>query len=275
MKKNFKLYLNKLINYLLIVISLKIFQFIFDFLLHLSLKAKGYKNFGDLYLTGENNFINIIRKHKIKLSLDVGANIGEYSKKILEKTNSKVIAFEPDKSAFKILKKLDTNYLKRFKAYNYALSDKNQYLNFYFTGAKSQLSSLEKNISKLNYIENSKLKKKKIKCFKGDNLLIKKMKITNIDFIKVDTEGHDLKVLKGLKKIISNSKTKFIQFEMNWHNLFSNSNLYQFALEFKDYDLYRILPYKSGILKIDVNHPDNNLFHLSNYVLVRKDIKIN
>ena len=275
MKKSFKFYINKLINYFLIIISLKIFQFIFDFLLHISLKAKGYKNFGNLYLTGEHNFINIIKKHKIQLSLDIGANIGDYSKKILEKTNSKVIAFEPDKTAFKKLKKLNSNFCNRFKAYNLALSEKNQHLYFYFTGAKSQLSSLEKNIVKLNYVEKSKLKKKKIKCFKGDNLIINKMKINKVDFIKVDTEGHDLKVLKGLKKTIAKSKTKFIQFEMNWHNLFSNTNLYQFALEFNKYDLYRILPYKSGVLKIDFNHPDNNLFHLSNYVLVRKDIKIN
>ena len=44
--------------------------------------------------------------------------------------------------------------------------------------------------------------------------------------------------------------------------------------EFKKYDLYRILPYKSGLLKVDIHHPNNNLFHLSNFVLVRKDIKI-
>ena len=61
---------------------------------------------------------------------------------------------------------------------------------------------------------------------------------------------------------------------MNWHYLFSNDNIYKISNEFKDYNLFRILPYKSGLMKIDTNHPDNNIFHLSNFVLIRKGIEI-
>ena len=56
------------------------------------------------------------------------------------------------------------------------------------------------------------------------NLFLKK-----IDYIKIDTEGHDYKVLLGAKKFIKKHKPKFIQFEMNYHYLFSGENLYQFT----------------------------------------------
>ena len=161
MKKIFKFILNKLIDLILIIISLKIFQPIYDFLIHLSLKAKGYKNFGNLFLTGENHFLNTIKKYNIKLSIDIGANIGNYSEKLLKIIKSNVIAFEPDLSAYKNLKSLEKKYKKNFKSFNLALSDKDETLYFYSTGKKSQLSSLNKNISKLNYINKSKIKKKK------------------------------------------------------------------------------------------------------------------
>ena len=61
---------------------------------------------------------------------------------------------------------------------------------------------------------------------------------------------------------------------MNWHNLFSGFNIFKISSQFKDYNIYRMLPYRSGLIKINPNHPDNNLFHLSNYVLVRKGISI-
>ena len=189
-------------------------------------------------------------------------------------TGSNVIAFEPEKYSFKKLKKIEKIYPNKFNSYNFALSDHNKLIDFYSLGKSSQLSSIEKNVKKLNYVDKSKIKKKKIKCFKGDFFFNKFYKNKKIDYIKIDAEGHDYNVLLGLKSTISKSRTKFIQFEMNWHNLFSNYNVYKIASEFKKYDLYRILPYKSGLLKVDIHHPNNNLFHLSNFVLVRKDIKI-
>ena len=79
----------------------------------------------------------------------------------------------------------------------------------------------------------------------------------------------------GLKKTIKKYKPKFIQFEMNWHYLFSGHNIFKISSQFKDYNIYRMLPYKSGITKIDPHHPNNNLFHLSNYILARKGIFLN
>ena len=61
---------------------------------------------------------------------------------------------------------------------------------------------------------------------------------------------------------------------MNWHYLFSGINLFIISQKFTNYKVYIILPYNLGIVEVDPTHPDNNLFHLSNFVLVRKDIKM-
>lgn len=274
-----KQFLNKIfnipINFILIFISFKKVQFFFDIVLHFILKVKGFKNFGNFNLSGEDFFLNKIKKYHIDYSLDIGAHKGSFSEKIIKTLKSKIICFEPSIDSFKQLNKLKKQYPKKIFIFNIALSDVNKTLNFYTVGKNSQLASFEKNISKFSYVEKKKIKVKKIMCKNGDKFL-KKLNIKgNIDYIKIDTEGHDFKVLKGLIKTISKHKTKFIQFEMNWHYVFSGYNIFKISSQFKDYNIYRMLPYKSGLIKIDPNHPDNNFFHLSNYVLVRKGIKIN
>ena len=94
-----------------------------------------------------------------------------------------------------------------------------------------------------------------------------------IDFIKIDTEGYDYEVLMGSLKTINKFKPKFIQFEMNWHYLFKGINIYKICLKLQNYYPYRLLPYNSGLIQVDQRHPNNNIFHLSNFIMIRKDIK--
>ena len=80
-----------------------------------------------------------------------------------------------------------------------------------------------------------------------------------------------MKVLKGAIKTLKKHKPKLIQIEMNYHYLFSGENLYQFSILLKDYDIYQILPFNNGLLKIDPTRPENNIFHLSNFIFKKKN----
>ena len=40
---------------------------------------------------------------------------------------------------------------------------------------------------------------------------------------------------------------------MNYHYLFSGENLYQFTVLLKNYNLFQIMPYNNGLLKIDLH----------------------
>ncbi len=267
--------LDYLLNFYIIIFSKRIFISFHYFLLHLSQRALGYKNFGNFIKTGEKNFLKKIKKYGIRTSVDVGANKGDYSSEIILNTNSFVIAFEPMKKSYLKLKKLEKKFTNKMKCFNIALSDKNGESTMYFQNQNSELASFEKNIKYLSYIKKENIKSKKTRVLKLDTFVKKENKLftKGIDFIKIDTEGYDYEVLMGSLKTIRKFRPKFIQFEMNWHYLFRGINIYRICHELQNYYPFRLLPYNSGLIKVDYRHPNNNIFHLSNYILVRKDIK--
>lgn len=67
--------------------------------------------------------------------------------------------------------------------------------------------------------------------------------IQEIDFLKIDTEGYDFRVLLGAKEIIDNKKVKYIQFEYwdgvrKFHDLLSDKYEMTFMCEDgKEYEL--------------------------------------
>lgn len=115
--------------------SLRFFNIL---LFKLSIKALGYNNYGSHTSTGEINLIKIInKKYRPKVCVDIGANIGNYSKALIKYTNAKIIAFEPNKFAYKELKKIQKVYNKRLICFGYGISNKKKkYL--YTTEAKIQ-----------------------------------------------------------------------------------------------------------------------------------------
>jgi FkbM family methyltransferase len=259
-------------NILIKFFSKNSFIFVRKLILHFSFKISGYKNFGNFYDTGEDYLFHQLKKHKIKKVLDIGAHVGMFSKKLLRNKDVNVIAFEPMKKNFSELKKLEKIYKGQFKCFNIALSNRIGNTKIYYTNPSSQLSSIAVNLNKINFLKHKKVKKKKIKTDTLDNFVLKNKKIfkKKIDYIKIDTEGNDLKVLIGAFKTIKKHKPEFIQIEMNYHYLFSGENLYQFSKFLTGYEVYQVMPFNNGLLKIDPSRPENNIFHLSNFIFKKK-----
>ena len=122
----------------------------------------------------------------------------------------------------------------------------------------------------LSFVGRSNKKKIKINVKKLDDIsfLFKK----KIDFIKIDTEGYEKNVLEGASKLLKKHKPKFIQIEFNWHQLIKCQTLKNLSKLIYFSDVYRILPHNFGIIKIDPSRPENNIYHLSNYVFINKNI---
>lgn len=128
--------------------------------------------------------------------LDIGANIGFHSFYFAELVGQygKVIAFEPIVINYDTLQKnLNLNKFSQIIPINKALGNVNATMDIH-------IDSNVKNPGAFNLMEEG-IKNTKIECIKGDDYL-EENKIKQINLIKIDVEGYELEVLKGLKKSI-------------------------------------------------------------------------
>ena len=127
--------------------------------------------------------------------------------------------FEPNLISFRKLKKIKNKKIKIFKL---ALGNNNKTtrINANAIDMTNTLATLNKNSFYLmlkNLIignQKNKLKKEIINLTKLDSFC-KKKKVKTIDILKIDTEGFELEVLSGAKKIIKNVKYLIIEIQKN------------------------------------------------------------
>ncbi len=167
---------------------------------------------------------------------DVGANKGESIIRYKKLYKNPIIhSFEPNIDEVNILKQKYIND-KNFYLNNLAVGDKKGKLEFNIN-ANSGHSSFR------NLIPNTTWIKKKSNDIKIDhsNYTIKKVNaeivtlddyvnkknITNIDILKIDTQGFEDKVLLGAKNLLKNNRIKLIQLELIFSEVYENPlNIY-------------------------------------------------
>ena len=184
------------------------------------------------------------------------------------------ISVSPDK-AFKELQKIENEYPNRLKVFNYAIGEENTNLELNFSDEKSEKATFSNDIDKLSFFDHEKNKKVMTDVVTLDSFFLENSSLINkkdIDLIKIDTEGFELEVIKGAKNTIENKRPKYIQLEFNWHQLFKNHSMYKFSKYLTNYELFQILPFGKKLIKVDPTRPETNIFHLSNFVYIRKDI---
>ena len=149
---------------------------------------------------------------KLACIFDVGAHVGATSKEMLSYfSGAKVHAFEPHAASFKRLATEIVN--PRFLAHQLALSDKAGSQIFYEYGDESTVNSL---VPTAQYaIKNKAAARETIVAASTIDLFCKEHQIDHISLLKIDTEGNDLKVLKGAQDCLSRGAVDFVYFEFN------------------------------------------------------------
>lgn len=125
---------------------------------------------------------------------DIGASSGQFALFPLFKEDLYVYSFEPQKEIFDLLSKnIEYNNVKTTKAFNVALSNNNgnQILKKPTDTTQTGLSTLGETPLRFNEFITEEVQIKKLDTFCIEN------NITNIDLIKIDTEGHEYFVLEG------------------------------------------------------------------------------
>lgn len=135
--------------------------------------------------------------------VDVGACYGEYALVCANMAKKGlIVAIEPNPYHFELLKKgVKSNNFTNIILVNKALSDKEGKMKFYIGNKHSEGSSLFKS-NAIQY--NGKYETIETDVTTLDKLLYS-LGIHKIDILKLDTEGTELKILKGAKKILQNS----------------------------------------------------------------------
>lgn len=172
----------------------------------------------------QRRILKILKKNlTIKTFIDVGCHKGTYTDLIINNfIVTKALLFEPQTNIFKFLKK-KYKKKKNIKIFNKAISENNKKKKIYINKHDLTSSLVRLNEKKL-YLKlkaklfSSKKEKftliKKVKEIKTIKLVgyLKKYNIKLLDLLKIDTEGHELEVLRGLSQDIKKVRYLLIEF---------------------------------------------------------------
>lgn len=249
----------------------KFYRF-FLILKNIGLEGMNYRN-TDLTKNGELALIHKIKiyyKNEKELVLfDVGANVGNYSKALIQTlgVKSKIYSFEPFSEPFKSLSALALQH-PHLKAFQLGLSDKEEDLTIYSNSEYSEVGGIYNRDSVLNSI---KLDKKELNRFTQIDTFCSEQKVDHIHFLKIDVEGHELAVLEGAKPLLDKGAIDLIQFEFGSGNYFSKTFLLDFFnLLQANYVICRLM--KDGLFPLNTYETDQDMLVLCNYVAINKKL---
>lgn len=225
--------------------------------LNLSLHALGLDN---PRFSGEKWFIEkILKKGDIQISIDIGANVGHYASDLIKNLNSTVYAIEPLSSSYKALSEQAKEFEGKLIPIHTALADHIGTSTIYTKGPSSEKATLSKEGERFGMSE-------EITVTTLD-AVVKEKSIDRIDFIKIDTEGFEREVLRGMQATLAQLKPKYIQFEFNINQLERGYTVHDLSTLLPGYTLRRLLPH--GWIAINPHSFASNIFMFQNIIAIR------
>ncbi len=216
-----------------------------------TLKLNGYKfsfnNFLEFLTIYKDVFVckdyKFVSTNKSPVILDCGSHIGIsvlYFKKIYP--NSKIFGFEPNPSTFKLLKNnVRQNNCNSVELKNVAIGNQNKKIDFYIkkdVGEPSWSDTADLNVR----YEPEKYIKVKVNSIKLSKYLKGK-----VDFIKLDVEGFETKVLEEIGSKLKNVMEITIEYHHN-ENCKTN-NVFTILKILRKYGFKYVLKKSKGILR--------------------------
>lgn len=242
----------------------------------LAIRNVGILNSGNMEKTGEKYVLTDLLPLKIKsdnpVLFDVGGNTGEYTLALKNSfPTSTIYSFEPNPKAYQKIIENIKNYDKIIPV-NSGLGSKvgTETLYSYSKVENSTLGTLNK--SALSELYNGIDDVIEEISFQVDTIddYCATHNIQEIDFLKIDTEGQELNVLKGAQNMINKDKIKIIQFEFNNFNVYYRVFLKDFYYILKNYDFYRTNI--QGLVPLGGYDTINEIFKFQNIIAISKNI---
>jgi FkbM family methyltransferase len=160
---------------------------------------------------GEYHTLDAIARHMLPpgaVALDVGANIGDWSERFLRVApGGRVLSFEPVSDTFQALRGRFASE-PRAECVNAAVSDREGTCDVRVSGERWGSNSIyEVPGETCTRVET-------VRTIAGDALMAGRG-LARVDFVKIDVEGHELRVLRGFRQAIAGQRIRFLQWEYN------------------------------------------------------------
>ena len=233
-------------------------------------ETAGSEDNGDMTSNGELRLLKEVG-NSIKVAFDVGANKGEWTANLLSVAPGVtcIHAFEPFRQSYDALS--SRSFPKLVSLHRFGLSSRSGKAEIFSFEGRSALNSLHNRSG----LENGWDIHPSSTTYEVDLQTIDEFRaehgIAEVDFLKIDTEGHEVAVLEGAKSTLRENAVKIAQFEYGGAYIDSRTLLK---------DVFELVaPYNYKIFLINPNgltaYPryDQRLenFHYKNFVMFRQD----
>lgn len=236
----------------------------------LGLRGLGVLNYESRRVSGERFFIKTVLPDLLPSRpsvVDVGANVGDFvSDILLTFPEASVLAFEPHPlSAQRLVEHYGGD--PRVTIKQVGLGSEPTTLVLYDRGdmrGSSHASLYRSVITDMHGQETSEVEVV-ISTLDAEMGTFE----ARIDLLKIDTEGHDLEVLRGARNLLASSKIGVVQFEFGEANIASRTFLRDFHELLPHHHIFRLLPV--GMLPLGDDGYFLEVFGFQNLVAIPKD----
>jgi len=225
-------------------------------------RAHGWGVSDDPEFNGEASWMRAVAD-QLQYVVDVGANRGEWTELLVQQKKIKgALLIEPSQSALGLLRSRLSSH-PEVEVIEAAAGNAPGYFSFYEEDGAGKTSSLVAGFS-----HDGRARQVQVTTVDAE---IEKRGWPSIDFLKIDAEGFDFRVLEGTRRLLADGKVSYGQFEYNTPWRLAGATL-TFAIQW-----LQDLGYKCFLLKADGLHtPDVALYReyylYSNYAIVRNDL---
>jgi FkbM family methyltransferase len=215
---------------------------------HFSLIGLGVGNAGNDRDSGEA-WLLAAMGHRLRgrkpIVVDVGGHHGDWAEALLAVCpDADLYTYEPHPSTFA---RLSQRLKGRVKGhYRLALGAKAGTVKLWdYPGAGSEHASLHQGV--FSEVHQKKARAVQIQIRSLD-FEMARLRLPRVDFLKIDTEGHELSVLQGARRALAERRIGAIQFEFNAMNVVSRVFFADFLRALPGWTFYRLLP--GGLLPL-------------------------
>lgn len=228
----------------------------------------GGSNVGD---SGEVFVLDLIRQRledcPSPVVFDVGANVGAYAAAALDRLGPRVslYCFEPSPAAFVRLSAAVAAH-PEVRCFEFGFGNCEELATLYSNDPGSGLASVYNRRLDHFGVTLSRLERVTLRTVDG---FCRAEGISHIDFLKLDVEGNELRVLQGAKEMLSRSAIGAIQFEFGGCNIDSRTYFQDFFyLLHPSFRLYRVLT--DSLRPIDAYRETQEVFTTTNFVALSR-----